>query len=611
MPSPSSTKRPPSTPWRYLARYKLRVVVGACLILATNAIALTVPWLMGRVIDALTLPEPASTVAPLAVLMICCAVAGAVVRIGSRVALFNAARMAEYDLRAELFAHLVTLEPRFYRNHPTGDIMSRLASDVQTVRAMWGPGLLNLVNTSFLFAVALGLMIDMDPRLTLFALLPYPFVFLLGRGIGRYIYKASRGVQAQLGVISASLQEDLSGMGVIKTYTLESSRAVHFAALSQTLLGRNMSLVKIRGVIGPLMGGLASIGTVIVIWMGGRGVIEGRMDLGQMVQFNAYLALLLWPTMAIGWMISLFQRGLASWQRLTDILGTEPRITDGDAPAPNPDSLRGEITIRNLTVVADGRPILDDVSMTVPAGTTTAIVGRTGCGKSTLVDVLPRLLEIPSGTVFLDGHDITALPLTSLRGAIGYAPQEAFLFSRSIRDNIAFGYQRDGIELSESEQDQALTRATTAAGLARDLSAFPSGHDTLVGERGITLSGGQRQRVALARALATSPKLLILDDSLSSVDAETEREILEHLDDVIHGRTAILISHRITAIKRADQIVVLDEGRVVERGTHGELLAREGLYAELYRTQLEDEAVVSAEVLRPADSANAIDGEEG
>ncbi len=582
---------PARSPWAYLRRYRVRIAVGVVALLATNILALTVPYLLGRTVDALRKPDPAHEVARMALLMVGFAVGQAVTRVLSRTQLFNAARMAEADLRSELFDHLLTLEPAYYRDHPTGDVMSRLTSDVQTVRALWGPAVLNVVNTTFMFTMALGLMIHIDPVLTLWALLPYPTIFFMGRLAGRHIHRASRAVQEQLGKLSNSVQEDLTGIGVIKSYTLEERRRGHFGGLSETLLTRNMSLTLVRGLLMPLMTGLASLGVVMVIYVGGRAVVTGRIGLGQLVQFNAYLALLLWPTMALGWMIALFQRGLASWKRLRELLDHQPIIVSGSEELP--EQAGGGLEIKGLSLAFDGNPVLEGVDLHVAPGTITAIVGRTGAGKSVLVETLPRLIDTPANTVFLDGVNITRLKLSELRKAIGYAPQEAFLFSTTIARNIAFGYESsdgllgDGATEPPIDHDKVLA-AATAAGLTRDLAALPDGLDTVVGERGITLSGGQRQRVALARALATTPRVLVLDDSLSAVDAETEAEILGHLGEVLGNRTAIIISHRVAAVRRADQIVVLDAGKVVEVGSHEQLLASGGPYAELYRNQLEE-----------------------
>lgn len=569
-----------------MTRYRGHLIVGTLLLIATSSFALTIPYLLGRIVDALQGPSPSQKIPALAGAMIGFAVLQAIARIGSRMALFNGARKAEYDLRSALFRHLLRLDSVFFGRTPTGDVMSRLINDVQTIRAMWGPGILNLVNTSFVFVTALTLMLSIDPWLTLWAVLPYPSMFIFGRLFSRRLYRYSRAVQQQLGKLSTSVQEDLTGIGVIKNYTLERDRERRFHDLSAQLRDHNMSLVQIRGQLIPTLTGLASLSVIIVLYVGGRAVIdpEDPLKLGQLIQFSGYLALLVWPTLALGWMLSLLQRGRASWQRLHDFLATPPSIKDGVGPDFDPNEVAGELEVRGLDYSIGEQEILKDVSFRVPAGTTTAIVGRTGSGKSTLVEMIPRIAAAPTGTVFIDGRDVTTVPLTTLRSLIGYAPQEAFLFSRSIESNIAFA--------SESADVAAAARA---AGLSRDLEALPAGLDTVVGERGITLSGGQRQRVALARALATRPRLLILDDSLSSVDANTEREILGHLHEVMEGRTAVLISHRIAAVRTAEQILVLDEGSIVERGTHDELLAAGGVYTELYEDQLTDDVLATQE----------------
>jgi ATP-binding cassette subfamily B protein len=423
---------------------------------------------------------------------------------------------------------------------------------------------------------------------------------LLGQFMGKRIYRASRGAQEHLGELSNGIQEDLTGIQVIKSYGVEDGRRDAFRQRSEKLLRRNMDLVRVRGQMGPAMAALGSAAVVITLYFGGQRVLDGKIQLGQLIEFNGYLARLAWPTLALGWMLSLLERGRASWMRLQTILDTVPAIDDRAVPEGGGmklDEVVGDVRVQDLTIMIDGRTILDRVSLHLKPGTVTAIVGRTGSGKSTLVDCLTRLIDVPEGTIFLDGRDLNAVPLSVLRGAVGYAPQEAFLFSTSIADNIAFGYGAGhvgGRERSETADERA-ERAAGAAGLARDLAALPDGYATVVGERGITLSGGQRQRVALARALASEPKVLILDDSLSSVDAETERVILDRLEQVMHGRTSVLISHRVAAVKNADQIIVLDEGKVVETGTHHELLGRGGLYAELYRTQLESTEAAIAE----------------
>ncbi|MCP4444186.1 MAG: ABC transporter ATP-binding protein [Myxococcales bacterium] len=580
-------------PWHLLRPYRSRVLAACIMLLCTAGLTLSLPKVLGNTIEALIGPDPEGQVPPLAMWMIGIAIVGAGTRIASRVLLFNAARMAEYDLRSIVFRHLLGLDSGYYRENTTGDVMSRLTNDVQTVRALWGPGLLNIVNTSFLVTVALVLMLQVDPVLTAWALLPYPSMVILGLGFGKRIYKSSRQVQAHLGALSSSIQEDLTGISIIKSYNLEENRAENFAKSSTALLHHNMALTKVRGQLVPTLGAVAALGTVVMLFVGGRRVIEGHITLGQLIEFNAYLAALVWPTLAMGWMISLLQRGRASWERLAVVLETKPQIADGESPALAPESTRGDVEIRNLSLSLGEREILSDISLRLAPGTTTAIVGRTGSGKSTLISALPRLNGVSDGQIFLDGHDINTLPLESLRSLIGFAPQEAFLFSTSIGENIRFGVDRRPLPPNtEAGYQGAIEEAARYAGLSRELIALPDGLDTVVGERGITLSGGQRQRVALARALATQPKVLVLDDSLSSVDAETEREILTHLGELMKDRTSIILSHRLAAVRSADQIAVLEGGKLVELGKHEELLAKAGVYAEIYDTQLREGVLV-------------------
>ncbi len=597
----SRVKSPAGTSIGARLRPELAGVLAGCLCLAaTNAFSLAIPWLVKSSIDALrTLPGAVAhgIVVRDAALIIGFAIAQALIRTWSRILIFNAGRNVEYRLRHDLYAHLTRMEPAFYRRHPTGDVMSRLTNDLGAVRMLFGPGLLNLFNTAFVYATSLWLLVRLSPQLTLWALIPYPIVLVGARLASRRMYRASRALADQLGTMSAAIQEDLAGIAVIKHYTLEPTREAGFRKLNDEYLARSLSLVRARGTLMPLFAMLGGVGTLIVLWAGGREVIAGRLSVGSLVAFNGYLVLLSWPTFALGWIIGIWQRGIAAWTRVRELLEAKPAIADPADPASvdqaAPAPAAPDVDVRELTVEIDGRKLLDGVSFTLAAGATLAVVGRTGAGKTTLVDALVRLQEVAPGTVRIGGRDITEMPLAQLRGLCGYAPQDAFLFSATVAENVGFGIRDDGSDPQRSSSpdvSERVRRAAEAAGLAPDIAVLPDGYDTLVGERGITLSGGQRQRVALARALAANPQLLILDDSLSSVDAQTEREILTRLRPILSGRTSILISHRVAAVKDADQILVLDAGRVAERGTHATLLAQGGLYASLYREQLAAEA---------------------
>jgi ATP-binding cassette subfamily B protein len=568
------------------------------MLVATNVTYLGIPYYVEHAIDDLQ-SNHVDAVPHACAMLVLFAVATAVTRIVSRVSIFNAARAAEYDVRSDLFGHLMTLSPAYYRDHPTGDVMSRLTNDVQTVRAMWGAGAVHLANSVCAFATVLTYMMVLDAKVAAVVLLPYPLIFVVGNALSKRVYRTQREVQAELGTLSSRIQEDLGAIQVIKTYGLEDVRRGGFLAGSRRLLDKNMDAAKVRIQLGPTLNTLAPLAVAILLLNG------GRLDIGVFTGFLLLLARLVWPTLTLGFMLALVQRGRASWSRLVQLQDTKTDIPDGTGPELPASDKPARVEIKGLTIKIGGRALLDNLTFTLEPGTITAIVGRTGAGKSTLVEALCRLVDVPASTIFFDGRDITTIPLASLRAQLGYAPQEAFLFSTTIADNIAMGYgsgtaipaarraelERAGAAASAPDLsgEPRIKDAATSAGLERDLAAMPEGLATVVGERGITLSGGQRQRVALARALAATPRFLVLDDSLSSVDADTEKLILGHLRGVMSGRTAVLISHRVAAIKDADQILVLDQGKLVERGKHAQLIAAAGVYAELYRTQLDIE----------------------
>jgi ATP-binding cassette subfamily B protein len=443
--------------------------------------------------------------------------------------------------------------------------------------------------------VAIALMVSINPWLTALALVPLPFVTLAVRYFGSAIHHRFEKIQEQLSDISAVTQESLAGVRVVRAYGQEAFEIERFRRANEEYVLRNRALIRLQGMYFPSMGLLMGIGALLVLWIGSREVIAGRMTVGELVAFNTYLMMLGWPMIAFGWVTNLLQRGMASWKRLLEVLDAKPAITDEHVPASPITKIQGAIEIRRLTFRYGDVEVLHDISLTIPAGTTTAIVGATGSGKSTLLSLLPRLHDAPPGTVFIDGVDVREIPLATLRGAIGFVAQEPFLFSASVADNIAFGLRAEARDVSARERSHAvIEEAAAIARLDKDIEMFPNGYDTLVGERGITLSGGQKQRTAIARALVMQPAILVLDDALSAVDTHTEEEILQRLSRVMRQRTSIIVSHRVSTVRGADQIVVLDQGRVAESGTHDALVRHGGVYAELYRKQLLEEELAAS-----------------
>jgi ATP-binding cassette subfamily B protein len=563
-----------------MIRYRSRYALGFACLLATGTLAMTVPYLLKRAVDTIAARGPVSAVGWFAVAIVAVAIVQAVVRTCSRFLIFNVGRDIEYDLRNDLFAYLERLPLAYYQSQQTGDLMSRLVNDITAVRLMLGVGFLNLINTPVYYVYAVTIMISMDWRLTLAALVPYPLVLAIVKRTSRQLMERTLKTQEGLAAMSSRVQENLSGIYVVQAYGREQAEIEAFTRLNEEFSAQNMELAKVRGLIMPVMRGVSTMTTLVVLWYGGLRVIGGVLSLGDLVAFIGYLHILAWPTMALGWMLSIVQRGRAAMQRLETIFAATPEIDDRNAtPLDRP--LAGALAFRQVDFAypgaAGGRRTLAGIDVTLPAGAMLAIVGRTGSGKTSLVQLLPRLFDVNGGAVELDGRDVRTIPLATLRGAIGYVPQDPFLFSRSLRDNIRFG--------APAADDAAIARVAAIAALDRDVAELPRGYDTIVGERGITLSGGQKQRVTLARALLKEPAILILDDALSSVDTETERRILQRLRGFMRERTSILIAHRISTIMEADLILVLDAGRVVEVGDHQSLLAGGGVYADLFRRQ--------------------------
>jgi ATP-binding cassette subfamily B multidrug efflux pump len=615
----------------YVKRYKLMVSVG---LLTTTLMAIVgaLPQLiLGIITDLLKgSPQPLSTLtgtsraflrpllsfyAPLnshavgiyCLLIVFIMLAKGFLSFWTRWILIGVSREIEYDLRNDMLARLVRLEPEFYVRNRTGDLMSRATNDLNAVRMVLGPGIMYSATTIFTMIFAIYFMIKLSPTLTLWVLLPVPVVAVAVRYFGEIIHRLSEQIQAALGILSTRAQENLTGVRVIRAYAQEKPEVAKFDGANREYVNRNIQLISTWSLFFPFLQALIGVTFMILLWKGGRAIVGRDISIGTFWAFYAFLLQLVWPMIALGWVTNIFQRGAASMGRLNYILDAEPNICDpgaGPLPVPSPrmqprernateagpagSSIRGDIEFRNLTFTyptasngSAGNPVLRDINLRIPAGSTLAIVGPTGSGKSTLAALIARLWEAPSGTLLLDGRSIRDYPLAELRRSIGYVPQDTFLFSDTLRENIAFGVN--------GALEEQVFEASEIASISGEIQSFPKRFDTMVGERGITLSGGQKQRTALARAVLRQPRILILDDALSSVDTDTEERILRRLREVMRERTTVLISHRVSTVKSADQIVVLRQGQIIERGTHDELLALGGYYADLNLKQLLEE----------------------
>ncbi len=572
----------------YLLRYRREFALGFVCVVGTAIIGLASPWVLKLAIDDLTEGVDAGKIRLYAGAVFGLAAAGGTLRYLMRRIIIGASRGIEYDLRNDFFAHLQRLDLGYFQRHRTGDLMSRATNDLSAVRMMIGPAIMYSATTVLTFIIGIALMFSIDTRLTLISLIPLPLISLSVWYFGTIIHRRFERIQEQLSEISAIVQETLSGVRVVRAYGQEASETARFRVANDEYVRRNMGLIHVQALFFPVMGLCMGIGALLVLWLGSRAVIEGRLTVGELVAFNSYLLMLAWPMIAFGWVTNLIQRGMASWKRLLEVLDTPPAILDAPHPGSAVGAITGAIEFRHLTFAHGPHVVLHDITAVLPAGTTTAIVGNTGSGKSTLLNLLPRLYDPPPGTVFVDGVDVRDIPLGVLRGAIGFVPQEPFLFGTSIEDNVAFG---------APVGDDWRMRVEHAAGIARldkDVEAFPRSYDTVVGERGITLSGGQKQRTAIARAVVTDPRILILDDALSAVDTYTEEEILGRLRDVMRERTALIVSHRVSTVRHADLILVLSGGRIVERGTHDQLVTAGGVYAAMHRKQLLEEELAAS-----------------
>ena len=567
---------------RYASRHRRGIAAGLTCVLVANAAGTAMPWLLGRAIDALGRPAASPRdILVYAGLIIGTTLVSGTARFGMRQLLNGISRRIENELRDDFFRHLLRLDAAFYGGTRTGDLMSRATNDTQAVRMAVGPGIMYLANTVVTTAFALAVMFSYSVRLTLVSLVPLvllPPVFLL---FGRAIHRRFERIQEHFGVLSTMVQENLSGARIVRAYNQETAQEHEFEALNVEYFERNMGLARLSAVFSPLLALIAGAGALLVLWVGGLEVMRGAMTIGDFVAFFFYLGLLSWPMMALGWVVNMFQRGAASMGRIARILDTPPTVLP-PAEAVDPGTLQGAIEFRDVAFRYPGtsRDVLAGVSFRVEAGQTVALVGPTGSGKSTIIALLTRRYDATGGSILLDGVPIDGIPIPRLRASMGVVPQDAFVFSDSIANNIALGLE-DG-----AEADGRVEEAARIARLHESILEFPNGYATRLGERGVNLSGGQRQRATLARALVRNPAILILDDALSAVDTQTESAILAGLHDVLRTRTSLIVSHRVSAVMNADQIFVLDEGRIIERGTHAELIAAGGLYTSLLQRQL-------------------------
>jgi ATP-binding cassette subfamily B protein len=591
----------------YVKKYWKGFVTGTLAVFCTNAIVVQAPRIIGHITDDLNHGVTHGKLLTWCWLLVAVALCKGIFQFLTRWVMIGISREVEFDLRNDLFRHLEALDSGFYQRTRTGDIMARATNDLNAVRMLLGPGIMYSANTVVLTTAALVFMTHISPKLTLWAFLPLPVASILVQYFGARIHERFERIQAKFSDISARAQENFSGARLIRAYAQEEAEIALFETENTAYIDRAMPLARLMGMLWPTLEVMLGFALVIVLWIGGQEVLHHRISVGQFTAFTMYMLLLTWPVIALGWVINIFQRGTASMGRIDEILRQKPTITDDPAliAVPANTEIRGEIEFRNLSFAYDfqshdskhgdaplsssveaGAPVLHSVNLKIPAGTSLAIVGPTGSGKSTLVSLIPRIADAASGSVLIDGRPIREYPLETLRRQIGFVPQETFLFSTTIRENIAFGVEDATVE--------QVHRAAEISRIAQDVEGFPEQYETMVGERGLTLSGGQKQRTAIARAVIREPRILILDDALASVDTHTEDEILNRLRQVMKGRTTIFISHRVSTVRNADRIAVLHHGQIVEYGTHDELLALNGYYTSLHDKQLLEEELETA-----------------
>ena len=572
----------------YLRKYRGSYFIGTICIFINNGVWILFPLVLRHAVDGLRSGVTREKLLTYSLELMGVAAIKGIFQFLTRWIVIGISREIEFDLRNDLFRHLESLSYSYYQRTRTGDIMARATNDLNAVRMLLGPAIMYSANTIVFTAGALVFMLSISPKLTLYAFLPLPLVSITVQYFGKQIHERFEKIQAMFSEISARAQENFSGARVIRAYVQEEPEIAAFETSNREYINRSLKLVRLMGMLWPTLETMLGFAIVLVLWLGGREVLYGRMTVGGFVAFNTYMVQLTWPVIALGWVINIFQRGTASMRRINEILVEQPEIQDSPevraraaGEGASATQIRGAIEFRGLNFAYNGVPVLHDINLRIPEGSSLAIVGPTGSGKTTLVSLIPRIYDAAPGTVSIDGKPVREYPLEPLRRQIGFVPQETFLFSETVRENSAFG--------KDDASDEEVRSAAEAANIAHDIEEFPEQYRTLVGERGITLSGGQKQRTAIARAIIRNPRILILDDALSSVDTHTEDKILNQLREVMQGRTTIFISHRVSTVRNADQIAVLHAGRIVELGTHDELLARNGYYSELYNKQLLEE----------------------